>query len=283
MNESRGLAGKRIVIIDDDPVCRAVHRAAVEHCVPAAVILEAADGVEAIAEVMSERPDLVLADLAIPNVDGRRVIRELKASRERCDVPVLAISSVALAPTDVHPLLSGVFHVPKPVVRDDLEQMIVQCLTKKRVLPDFSPSRQEVERYAVFDLDAMEASLGAERDTQLVVLGIFMENVGRRMILLDEIKARNFSFHEARVSAHGILGSARTVGAARLAMRLETLVAALADDDQMVVTIYAKESMEELERAARRIGAYLELLSRNASVELINRFRNPQSNPDSPQ
>jgi len=282
MTQNQEPHGKRIVIIDDDPVCLAAYRSVVRQCVPDVQIVEADDGVSAIAAVMAERPDLVLADLALPNVDGRRVIREMKASRSRYDVPVLVVSSVRLDGTDVHPLLSGVFHVPKPVVRDDLEAMICQCLSYKRVLPDFSPGSQVVERYAAFDLVAMEASVGFDRQCQLEVLSIFMDNVGRRLVLLDEIRCRRASFHEARVAAHGMLGSARMVGANRLAYRLDTLVKSLADDDQMLVELYSKESMDELETAARRVRDYLELLARNASDEILMRFRTRQKDSDAP-
>lgn len=283
MKDTKRLKGRRILIIDDDPVCRAVYRLAVEHCVSDALILEVADGVEAIAEMTKVTPDLILADLALPGIDGRRVIRELKASRAGYDVPVLALSSVALSATDIHPLLSGVFPVSKPVVREDLEQMILQCLTKKRVLPDFAPAEHETERYADFDIDAMEASVGCDHQTQLVVLGIFMDNVERRRRLLEEIRTRSISFHEARVNAHGILGSARVVGAPRLSRRLAALVHSLAEDDQMMVTLCAQESIEELERVALRMQAYIDRLTRNVSIEIIERFRIRQRDMGGPQ
>jgi two-component system, chemotaxis family, chemotaxis protein CheY len=52
-------------------------------------VVEAANGREAIEKVQSEKPDLLLLDIIMPEMDGLEVLKKLKNS-----VPVVVISAV---------------------------------------------------------------------------------------------------------------------------------------------------------------------------------------------
>ena len=55
----------------------------------------AADGVEALAMVRRERPDVVVADVMMPRLDGFGLIARLRADRELADTPVVLVSARA--------------------------------------------------------------------------------------------------------------------------------------------------------------------------------------------
>jgi signal transduction histidine kinase len=55
----------------------------------------AADGVEALAMVRHERPDVVVADVMMPRLDGFGLIARLRADRELADTPVVLVSARA--------------------------------------------------------------------------------------------------------------------------------------------------------------------------------------------
>jgi two-component system, cell cycle response regulator DivK len=60
-------------------------------------VIEAVDGLQAIALARSERPDIVLMDISIPGIDGweaTRVLREDPATRA---MPIVALTAHALA------------------------------------------------------------------------------------------------------------------------------------------------------------------------------------------
>jgi CheY-like chemotaxis protein len=61
------------------------------------VILVARDGAQGIAMAAAEKPDLVLMDLSMPGLDGWEATRRLKAAPETRAIPVLALSSHAMA------------------------------------------------------------------------------------------------------------------------------------------------------------------------------------------
>jgi signal transduction histidine kinase len=55
----------------------------------------AGDGVEALAKVRRERPDVVVADVMMPRLDGFGLIARLRADRELTDTPVVLVSARA--------------------------------------------------------------------------------------------------------------------------------------------------------------------------------------------
>ena len=60
-------------------------------------ILSARDGVAGIAMAAGERPDLILMDLNLPEIDGWEATRRLKADPATRDIPIIALSAHAMA------------------------------------------------------------------------------------------------------------------------------------------------------------------------------------------
>lgn len=55
--------------------------------------LEASDGVSALALARAERPDLILLDIMLPELDGWSVAEELAANDETREIPILFLSA----------------------------------------------------------------------------------------------------------------------------------------------------------------------------------------------
>jgi DNA-binding response OmpR family regulator len=55
--------------------------------------LEASDGASAIALARAERPDLILLDIMLPEIDGWKVAEELAANDETREIPILFLSA----------------------------------------------------------------------------------------------------------------------------------------------------------------------------------------------
>lgn len=56
-------------------------------------VLFAHDGAETLVTAATELPDLVLLDVAMPKLDGRDVLRQLKANPKTAKIPILVISA----------------------------------------------------------------------------------------------------------------------------------------------------------------------------------------------
>jgi two-component system cell cycle response regulator DivK len=86
---------KRILVIEDQEDNRAIlrdllTRAGYEY-------LEAVTGEEGVAAAERERPDLILMDIQLPEIDGYEATRRIKANPALRSIPIVAVTSYALS------------------------------------------------------------------------------------------------------------------------------------------------------------------------------------------
>jgi response regulator NasT len=82
------LTAAKILTVEDNPIVRADLRLILEDA-GFDVCPDARDGVEAIHLARRHRPDLILLDLALPNVDGVEATRRILGER---NVPIVALT-----------------------------------------------------------------------------------------------------------------------------------------------------------------------------------------------
>ena len=85
----------KALIIDDDPDILEVVSLCFEIRWPEVTVLVAADGAKGIATFERERPDIVILDLGLPDMDGVDVFRELKALDNDVHVIMLTVRDQA--------------------------------------------------------------------------------------------------------------------------------------------------------------------------------------------
>jgi two-component system OmpR family response regulator len=78
----------RILVVDDDPHIRDVICFALEKA--GMTVATAQDGLEALARIEADGPDLVILDIGMPELDGLEVCRRI---RKRADTPILFLSA----------------------------------------------------------------------------------------------------------------------------------------------------------------------------------------------
>ncbi|MFH1723437.1 MAG: response regulator [Elusimicrobiota bacterium] len=79
-------------------------------------VVEAVDGKEGMAKAHAESPDLILMDLSLPELDGWQVTRLLKADDATRKIPVIALTSHAMAGDREKALEAGADeYEPKPI------------------------------------------------------------------------------------------------------------------------------------------------------------------------
>ncbi len=80
-----------ILVVDDEPIVRKLLRMTLGSDV--VTIVEARDGLEAIAMAQATRPDLVLLDVRLPELDGYEVCARLKADPATADSHVVLLTT----------------------------------------------------------------------------------------------------------------------------------------------------------------------------------------------
>jgi CheY-like chemotaxis protein len=83
--------GKRILMVEDDGDARAIFRTILEHV--GYQVLELTGGATTTSVVRRERPDLVLLDIGLPDVDGWEVATRLRNDPVVGTVPILVVTA----------------------------------------------------------------------------------------------------------------------------------------------------------------------------------------------
>jgi DNA-binding response OmpR family regulator len=94
----------RVLIVDDEPDVRALVRSSLALSRQELTPIEAADGDEALALIYSERPDLVVLDLALPRRDGFVLLEQV---RQKSDLPIIVLTARGLEEDKIKGLQLG--------------------------------------------------------------------------------------------------------------------------------------------------------------------------------
>lgn len=121
-------ARPRVLLVDDYPDAREMYS---EYLLYSGFdVIEAGNGVEALARAADSAPDIILMDLSLPVMDGWEATRRLKANKTTSGIPVVALTGHALAG-----ILEGAKNagcdafVTKPCLPEDLVKEIQRVLS----------------------------------------------------------------------------------------------------------------------------------------------------------
>jgi two-component system LytT family response regulator len=116
----------RIVVVDDEPLARAVVReyAAAEPSIE--IVAECGNGFEAVKAVSELKPDLVLLDVQMPKLDGFEVLELL--GRDQPVVFVTAYDQYALRAFEVH----AIDYLLKPFSADRFQEAMARARERLR-------------------------------------------------------------------------------------------------------------------------------------------------------
>ena len=117
----------RILIVDDDEMDRVMERSMLDGL--GHTLMFASDGDAALSVYEKEDPDLVITDLAMPELNGLRLIQEIMELDP--DARIIAVSGVSADQLDLAENMGAVYTLFKPVEHGELLAAVEQALNRQ--------------------------------------------------------------------------------------------------------------------------------------------------------
>lgn len=118
----------KILLVDDSRTIRNIQKNTLK-TLGLTDVTEAADGLEALSCLANEKPDLMLVDWNMPNMDGITLIRKVRESDKA--LPIIMVTTEAEKSRVLEAVKAGVNnYVVKPFTAETLSEKIQQTMAK---------------------------------------------------------------------------------------------------------------------------------------------------------
>ena len=122
---------KRVLAVDDDADILKMLKARME--AEGYEFMSAMDGKQMLEALEMKRPDVILLDIMLPNMDGYSILREMRKREEYADIPVIILSAKEKKKMgDLFALEKVAFFIEKPFDTKDLLEKIKISIGEKR-------------------------------------------------------------------------------------------------------------------------------------------------------
>lgn len=116
-----------VLVVDDEPMARTLLRLMLVRA--GFEVLEAADGLEALAAVKEQLPDIMILDVMMPGIDGFAVCEQLRQEEGSADLPVIMLSAKTDSVSVRKGLSAGATkYLTKPISQDELTRNVRDTL-----------------------------------------------------------------------------------------------------------------------------------------------------------
>jgi signal transduction histidine kinase len=134
----------RVLIVDDDPTMRVLMQEALER--ENFQVIEAEDGVEALQAFEHARPDIIIADVLMPRMDGFELCRELRKRPDTAHLPVLVVTALEDVSSIAHAYEAGATDfIVKPVNWLIFNERVRYMLRARHAFDDLRQAKEQAE------------------------------------------------------------------------------------------------------------------------------------------
>ncbi|PYS82742.1 MAG: hypothetical protein DMF67_11660 [Acidobacteria bacterium] len=118
---------KKILVVEDGEVERELMRMALEREGYRVVVAE--DGVRGFELALEERPDLIITDVYMPEVDGVHLVRRVRSTPELAATPILVTTGFGTGSATFTLAQGADAYEPKPLDPDSLRETVRRLLS----------------------------------------------------------------------------------------------------------------------------------------------------------
>jgi PAS domain S-box-containing protein len=198
---------KTILIADDDDHIRQLLRQELEP--RGYLVREAKDGADAIAQIKTLHPDLILLDIMMPKMNGFDVALVLKNDLAVTNIPIIILSGIEERERAKN--LGVEAYLTKPIDADLLDRTITTLLTQPIAETKLDPIPTNGVAAKPLNVDALirqlkqpiaSSNLGAAE--HLYTILVIDDDASTRKLLRQELEAKGFAVREAKDAADAI-------------------------------------------------------------------------------
>ena len=122
-----------VLLVDDSDAFRIFCRDAIKDSIKFIQILEAKDGIEALRQYQSHKPDMILLDLKMPRLEGEKVLELIRKNDKITKIIVTSAYSNDQESINNLIKMGANSYVPKPMNRINLMKVITDTLAKGKM------------------------------------------------------------------------------------------------------------------------------------------------------
>ncbi|MFN2640999.1 MAG: PleD family two-component system response regulator [Actinomycetota bacterium] len=119
-----------ILIIEDDASVRGLIETMME--MQNYEVIVAKDGLEGLVKLEFRHPSVVILDVMMPNIDGGRVLKEMREDVRMRNVPVLVVTGRASAHEDFDGVVGSENVIVKPFDPEELAHRVAELIADER-------------------------------------------------------------------------------------------------------------------------------------------------------
>lgn len=122
----------KVLVVEDDSFLLKLYKTVIAKWNLSLDVITASNGVDGLIRIGRDAPDVLITDLAMPGLDGFKLIHSLSATSYREGMEIIVVSGLDPADIDARGgLPKGIPVFPKPVPFDQLRKIIVGMLERR--------------------------------------------------------------------------------------------------------------------------------------------------------
>jgi len=203
----------KILIAEDNPNNMLLVSTLIKQLVPAAEVIKAENGKEALAKMVNLQPDLIFMDVQMPEMDGNEATAKLRGYEKANNLKhniVVGLTAGALKQEKEKSLDNGMDDfLTKPIEIDKLKAVLDKYLgsgEKQHTNLDEKKIDFSINKEKHFDREKLFSILNDNVESFKTLIAVFIDDTQDKINYLETLLESN-SFEEALKTAHSMKGS----------------------------------------------------------------------------
>ncbi|MGE7774837.1 PAS domain S-box protein [Chitinophaga sp. NPDC101104] len=236
-----------VLVVEDNTVNMLLTKTIIHKLMPSAAIIEAGNGLDAVRIFRDTRPDLILMDIQIPELNGYEATYKIRAMESDGRVPIIALTAGNISGEREKSFSAGMDDfLSKPIVEETLAAIL------RKWLPDEQSGDAEARNDAAvnvsanehFDISVLKSYLGDDDDVSKDILLLTASELDKSLEALEQFVGEG-NLKGIKSIGHKLYGTTASVGMRELA-RLARVLDMLTEFEPGQVNALLQETRDEM-------------------------------------